>query len=185
MDCQIFPEVKGPAGDVPRPGLIFHKTCTENSSPGGGSADGEAFGFQVAVVAAGFSGELQDAVIRIGNTLFVEDGVALPPDHVFGFLVCEDFHGALQHDAFIPDQPFMIKVDAGFGILPVLADPHGRSVGGEPEFLQAVPFPRHQHGFDIGKAVAVHGADEADFLLADECFNVFQVHVIRSFRDGG
>ena len=148
---------------------------------GGGSVDGEAFGFQVAVVAAGFGGELQDAVIRVGDALLVEDRVALPPDQVFRFLVCEDFHGALQHDAFVPDQAFVIKVDAGFGVLPVLAHPHGRSVGGEPELLQAVSFPRHQHGLDIGKTAVIHRADEADLLFADEGFDGFQVHVISPF----
>ena len=75
----------------------------------------EAFRLQVLVVPSAFRGKLQDAVIRIGHAFLVEDGISLSPDHILGFLVCQDFHGAFQHHAFIPDQPLAVKADAAFG----------------------------------------------------------------------
>lgn len=67
-----------------------------------------------------FGGKSQYTVVGVGNALFIKHGITGPPDFLLDLSVCENFHRAGQHDAFVPEAPSLIKVDTCLWIVSIL-----------------------------------------------------------------
>ena len=74
----------------------------------------KAFCFQVPIPAPACSNKLQDTIIGVGNSLFVEHFIAGPPDSFFRFLISQYIHGALQHYPGIAEGAPAEKIDRRF-----------------------------------------------------------------------
>ncbi len=136
------------------------------------------FRFEITIIPAAYGSEFQNTIIRVRNTFFIKQSVAPFPKGSFGLLVCQNLHFSLEHDPHIPDQPFVVKIDAGVGVLSILAYSHRRSICGEIEFFQPFSLSEFQHCLYVWIIFVINRTDEAHLLPVDKAFNFLQIHLL-------
>ena len=118
---------------------------------------------EIRIEAAAQGGKAEDTVIRVRDAARVIHSVALPPDHLPAFAVLQNLHGSCQHGA--AEEAAVTDVYTRLRIFTELADPHGGGICSEIDGSDPIPFPRPQHGLDIGKSIRGNGTDPCDTLL--------------------
>ena len=84
-------------------------------------------------------GELQDAIVGVGDVAGIVLDVAVAPNHLLAFGIGQHLHRAAQHHAY---EAFCIaEIDTRLGVGLVVGHTQRESVGGEIEHLNAFTNP--------------------------------------------
>lgn len=111
-------------------------------------------GIEITVETAIGGGELQDAVVRVGDAARVVLLVAVAPDLLFRGSVRQYFHRTAQHHAL--EALSVTEIDTGFGVGLIVDYTQGEGIGGKIEYFNAVADARRQHRLGAGIALLIH-----------------------------
>ena len=91
---------------------------------------------EITVEAAVSGGELQDAVVRVGNATWVVLLVAIAPNHLLALGIRQYLHRAAQHHTL--EALGIAEIDRGLGVGLIVSHTEGEGVCGKIERLDAL-----------------------------------------------